>query len=326
MQAQHHRGACKCRVHVTCILDLVNAKDEEINRIRSSKTTLFYACAECSARVGRESDSSNFFDFNTQLESSEKKNRAEILKLKRELETAQAARAADNAALQDLQNEQRRLAAERAQLAKKEAHESKKRKNNQLDQTVISTDNESDDTEGNFSTFNKLTDNLAYTVDGIRKEMAAQFQTAITILTEKFVEMIKRNNILIRNELLNMPSTSASAMQKQQSPTVNDLLLDNFPNTLAPTPQLNFPLPLQPIATLPLQRQQPRQRQQTTQPKIKATFAAVLTRSKEKPEAIRNIRTTGTDEQIAVTMAEPQRDYACINNKIKAIKSKGPHD
>lgn len=119
---------------------------------------MFYACVECSTRVSRESDSSIFFDFN-QLESSQKKNRAEILKLKRELEAAQLARQADNAALQDLQNEQRRLAAERALLAAKETRESKKRKANLLDQTLITTDNDSDDTEENFSTYNQLTDN-----------------------------------------------------------------------------------------------------------------------------------------------------------------------
>lgn len=178
------------------------------------------------------------------------------------------------------------------------------------------------DTEGNFSAINKITDNLHYTVDGIRKEMSVQFQQAITIMTEKFVELIERNNNILRNEIMNMPSTSAVARQ-QNKPVVNDLLLDTFPTIQAPAAHLNFPPPLQPIAPVQIPRPQPRQRQQQVQPKIKATFAAVLTRSKEKPESIRNVRTTGTDEQRAETMAELQRENACMNNKIKAIKSKG---
>lgn len=116
--------------------------------------------------------------------------------------------------------------------------------------------------------------------------MTTQFQAAITVMTAKFVEMIERNNTIIRNEIHNMPSTSAAARQQQQPPIGNELLMDHFPNTLLPTPQLNFQPPLQPIASVPLPRQQLRQRQQVIPPKIKASFAAVLTCSKEKPEAI----------------------------------------
>lgn len=296
------------------------AKDDKITRIRSSKTNLFYACIECSARVNKESDSSKFFDFNTQLASSEKKNRAEILRLKRELEAAQDARQKDNAALHDLQNNQQRLMLEREQIVRTEVRESKKRRQSEMNTTMLDS-SDMDESEGNYSAINKLTLNLHQTVDTIKKELATQFQMAITTMTEKFVEMIDRNNILLRNELLNTPSTSAAARQ-QQIPVTHDLLLDNFPQMPMQHTQFNFPPPLQPAVQSPIMRSQSRPRQQQQVPKIKATFAAVLSRSKEKPESIRNVRTTGTDEERAVTMAALQRENACMQIRSKPSSRK----
>lgn len=233
-----------CREHVACIPELPTAKDDEITRIRSSKTSLFYACIECT-RVNKESDSSKFFDFNTQLASSEKKNRAEILRLKRELEASQEARQKDNAALHDLQNEQQRLITEREQIVRTEVRESKKKMQSKMDTTMLDS-SDTDGTDGNYSAINKLTLNLHQTVDIIKKELATQFQLAITTMTEKFVEMIDRNNMLLRNELLNAPSTSAAARQQQPLVT-HDLLLDNFPQMPTQHTQFNFPPPLQPM-------------------------------------------------------------------------------
>lgn len=321
---------CKCRVHVACVPELLTAKEEEINRIRSSKTSLFYACTDCSARVNKESDSSNFFDFNAQLAGSEKKNRAEILRLKRELEAAQEINQRDNAALQDLQNEQKRLLAEREQLVRVDDRKSKKRRNTDMNATIMDT-SDTDATDDNYDEYKKLSAKLHLTVDNIKKELGAQFQLAIATLTEKFIEMIERNNNTLRNELFNQPSTSAAAKQQ-------DLLMDSFPQLpvkqtnfnlpqpLIPADQYNLPVPTQQIQNPNRTRSQSRPRQLTQQPKINATFAAVLTRSKEKPESIRNIRTTGSDEERALTIAALQRETACITNRIKSIKSKGNYN
>lgn len=184
---------------MACVPELKTAKEEEITRIRSSKTSLFYACGDCSARVNSESDSSKFFDFNAQLAGSEKKNRAEILRLKRELEAAQELNQKDNALLQDLQNEQKRLIAEREQLIRTDDRKSKKRKNTDMNATITDTsDNEA--TDDQHDEYKELSANLQLTVDNIKKELGTHFQLAIATLTEKFIEMIERNNTIIRNE------------------------------------------------------------------------------------------------------------------------------